>query len=30
LGAIVVLIFVVQDSNPGANKFGENPKESVA
>ena len=30
LGAIVVLIFVVQDSNPGANKFGENPKGSVA
>jgi uncharacterized membrane protein YhaH (DUF805 family) len=29
-GAIVVFVFLVQDSNPGANKFGENPKGSVA
>jgi uncharacterized membrane protein YhaH (DUF805 family) len=29
-GAIVVLVFLVQDSNPASNKFGENPKRSVA
>jgi uncharacterized membrane protein YhaH (DUF805 family) len=28
-GAIVVLVFLVQDSNPASNKFGKNPKRSV-
>jgi uncharacterized membrane protein YhaH (DUF805 family) len=27
LGSIVLLIFLVQDSQPGANRFGPNPKE---
>ncbi|NBB77904.1 MAG: DUF805 domain-containing protein [Verrucomicrobia bacterium] len=27
IGAIVLLVFMVQDSQAGANKFGENPKE---
>lgn len=26
IGAIVLLVFTVQDSTPGDNKFGENPK----
>ncbi len=26
IGAIVLLIFVVQDSSPGENKYGQNPK----
>ena len=29
-GAIVVIVFLAQDSNPEANKFGENPKKSAA
>lgn len=28
IGAIVLLIFAVTDSEPGANQFGENPKEA--
>ncbi len=28
LGAIVLLIFLVQDSNPGENTYGPNPKEA--
>jgi uncharacterized membrane protein YhaH (DUF805 family) len=28
-GAIVVLVFLVQDSNPASNKFGKNPKRAV-
>ena len=27
-GAIVVIVFLAQDSNPDTNKFGENPKRS--
>ena len=27
LGIIVLLVFLVQDSNPGDNRFGPNPKE---
>ena len=27
IGAIVLLVFTVQDSKAGSNKFGENPKE---
>jgi len=27
IGAIVLLVFMVQDSKAGSNKFGENPKE---
>ena len=27
IGAIVLLVFMVQDSKTGSNKFGENPKE---
>ncbi|HXH22216.1 MAG TPA: DUF805 domain-containing protein [Dehalococcoidia bacterium] len=30
LGAIVLIIFFVQDSDPGVNQYGPNPKESVA
>lgn len=30
IGAIVLLVFLVQDSSPGANRYGENPKESSA
>ncbi|WP_273266402.1 DUF805 domain-containing protein [Flexistipes sinusarabici] len=30
IGAIVLLIFMVQDSTPGENRFGSNPKESVS
>ncbi|MCH7910220.1 MAG: DUF805 domain-containing protein [Candidatus Hydrogenedentes bacterium] len=30
IGAIVLLVFYVQDSQPGENQFGPNPKESVA
>lgn len=26
IGAIVLIVFAVQDSNPGANEYGENPK----
>ena len=28
-GAIVVIVFLAQDSNPDANKYGENPKKSA-
>lgn len=27
IGAIVLLVFMVQDSKPGQNQYGENPKE---
>ncbi len=30
IGAIVLLIFMAQDSNPGENQFGPNPKEFIA
>ncbi len=30
VGAIILLVFAVQDSKPGANQFGENPKEVTA
>lgn len=30
VGAIVLLVFAVQDSKPGANQFGDNPKEVTA
>jgi len=30
IGAIILLVFAVQDSKPGANRFGENPKEVAA
>jgi uncharacterized membrane protein YhaH (DUF805 family) len=30
IGAIVLLVFMVQDSKTGSNKFGENPKEQGA
>jgi len=30
IGAIVLLVFMVQDSKAGSNKFGENPKERTA
>lgn len=30
IGAIVLLVFTVQDSNPGQNEFGANPKEGTA
>ncbi len=30
IGAIVLLVFMVQDSKPGANRFGANPKEFIA
>jgi len=29
-GVIVVFVFLVEDSNPDSNKFGKNPKRSVA
>jgi len=30
IGAIVLLVFMVQDSKPGQNQYGENPKEVTA
>lgn len=30
VGAIVLLVFMVQDSQPGSNKFGASPKEVTA
>ena len=30
VGAIILLVFAIQDSKPGANQFGENPKEVTA
>ncbi len=30
IGAIVLLVFMIQDSNPGQNQYGENPKEATA
>ncbi len=30
IGALVLLVFMVQDSNPGQNRFGRNPKEAIA
>lgn len=30
IGAIVLLVFTVQDSQPGNNRFGPNPKETQA
>jgi uncharacterized membrane protein YhaH (DUF805 family) len=30
VGAIILLVFAVQDSKPGTNQFGENPKEVTA
>ncbi|PAU94643.1 hypothetical protein CK503_06690 [Aliifodinibius salipaludis] len=27
IGAIVIIVFLVQDSQPGTNQYGENPKE---
>jgi uncharacterized membrane protein YhaH (DUF805 family) len=30
VGAIVLLVFLVQDSNPGDNQYGPNPKAAVA
>lgn len=30
IGAIVLLVFMVQDSKPGQNQFGSNPKEATA
>ena len=30
IGAIVLLVFLVQDSKPGQNQYGENPKEIAA
>ena len=30
IGAIVLLVFMVQDSKPGQNQYGANPKESNA
>ncbi|TYB32728.1 MAG: DUF805 domain-containing protein [Flexistipes sinusarabici] len=30
IGAIVLFIFMVQDSTPGENRFGNNPKEAVS
>ena len=30
IGAIVLLVFMVQDSNPGQNQYGPNPKEVTA
>ena len=30
IGAIVLLVFMVQDSQPEPNKYGENPKEGIA
>lgn len=30
IGAIVLIVFFVQDSTPGQNQYGENPKEATA
>ncbi len=30
IGAIVLLVFMVQDSKPGQNQYGANPKEATA
>ena len=30
VGAIVLLVFMVQDSTPGQNQYGANPKETTA
>jgi uncharacterized membrane protein YhaH (DUF805 family) len=30
IGAIVLIVFLVQDSKPGPNRFGPNPKEAAA
>jgi uncharacterized membrane protein YhaH (DUF805 family) len=30
IGAIVLLVFAVQDSQPGANQYGPNPKVAIA
>ena len=30
IGTIVFLVFMVQDSKPGKNQFGSNPKEATA
>lgn len=30
IGAIVLLVFMVQDSKPSQNQFGSNPKETIA
>lgn len=30
VGAIVLIVFLVQDGKAGSNKFGENPKERIA
>ena len=30
IGAIVLFVFVVQDSKPGENQYGSNPKSAVA
>lgn len=30
IGAIVLLVFTVQDSQPGSNQYGANPKEAIA
>ena len=29
VGSLILLYFLVQDSKPGANRFGRNPKESI-
>ena len=29
VGSLILLYFLVQDSEPGANRFGRNPKESI-
>lgn len=30
IGPIILLVFMVQDSQPGVNRFGPNPKETIA
>ena len=30
IGAIILLVFMVQDSQPGENQYGPNPKASIA
>jgi uncharacterized membrane protein YhaH (DUF805 family) len=30
IGAIVLLVFVIQDGKPGQNQYGANPKEAIA
>lgn len=30
IGALVLLVFTVQDSTPGENQYGQNPKEALA